>query len=398
MAIRERLSALRQQAIGDGAEPREIAADSLAARVERLRVGRGAGLEATNRPADEGVLAEAVSGQLLAPGVVLIEQRTARGGRRGRQPLGQSPRGLRNLPEAVGMDPARLLYLDTETTGLAGGSGTHVFLLGLARMHGEVLVTRQYLLTRFSGEAALLIAARDWMVGIDALVSYNGKTFDLPLLSARCRLSGVEDLFVEHPHIDLLHPVRRAFGRSWEDCRLATAERRLMGFERRDDLPGAEAPQAWFDFIRRGDSCRLPGVCRHNLCDLVSLAALLPVLDAAYRTPGRACADVLAIARTWLKRGKEQQALKLLCEYKHTLDSNGWLEMARLLKRRRRWDEAEKIWNRLAGEGNIAAREHLAKYHEHVSRNFPMALAHASRLPPGPLKDHRCKRLNDKLS
>ena len=104
------------------------------------------------------------------------------------------------------------------------------------------------------------------------------------------------------------------------------------------------------------------------------------------------------MARGWLRRKDEQRSLWLLSEYSHTLDSAGLLELARLLKRRRRWDEAEKIWNRLAGEGNIAAREHLAKYHEHVRRNFPMALAHASCLPPGPLKDHRCKRLNDKLS
>jgi uncharacterized protein YprB with RNaseH-like and TPR domain len=398
VATRDRLSALRRQAIGDGAESREIAAGSLAARVDRLRAGRRAGPQATQRPPDEQTLAHAVCGQAVAPGVVLIEQRIPCRGWHGNQPLGGIIRGLPNLPEAVDIDPARLLYLDTETTGLAGGTGTHVFLLGLARLHREVLVVRQYLLARFSGEAALLTLARDWMADIEAVVSYNGKTFDLPLLSTRCRLSGVGDPFVERRHIDLLHSVRRAFGRSWEDCRLATAERRLMGFERRDDLPGAEAPQAWFDFIRRGDPRRLPGVCRHNLWDLVSLAALLPALDTVYRRPGRARADVLGMARSWLRRNDEQRALGLLSEYSHTLDSAGLLELARLLKRRRRWDEAQKIWIRLAGEGNIAAREHLAKYHEHVSRNYSVALSHASQLPPGPLKDHRCKRLNDRLS
>lgn len=398
MAIRNRLSALRRQAVGDGPEPREMAAGSLAARVDRLRAGRRAGPEHPKRPPDEGALAEAVSGRPVAPGVVLIEQRMAWKGWHGRQPLSGITRGLSSLPEAVDIDPARLLYLDTETTGLAGGTGTHVFLLGLARMHREVLVVRQYLLTRFSGEAALLTSARDWMAGIEAVVSYNGKTFDVPLLSARCRLAGVEDPFVERRHIDLLHPVRRAFGRSWQDCRLPTVERRLMGFERQDDLPGAEAPQAWFDYIHRGDPRRLPGVCRHNLWDLASLAALLPALETVYRRPDRACADVLGIARTWLRRNDQQRALGLLSEYSHALDSAGLLELARLLKHRGRWDDAKKIWSRLAGEGNVTAREHLAKYHEHVSRNYSMALSHASRLPPGPLKDHRCKRLNDKLS
>ncbi len=392
MPLRDRLSALRRQAAGGSADPGKAA--SLAARVNRLKAGHRRGYGPTARPPDERVLAQAVSGRPIAPGVVLIEQRMPWEGLHGRQPLDGITQGLSNLPEADGVDPTRLLYLDTETTGLAGGAGTHVFLLGLARLREGVLELCQFLLSRFSGEAALLSLARDWMGDAEAVVSYNGKTFDLPLLSARCRLAGVEDPFMERPHIDLLHPVRRAFGSLWPDCRLPTAERRLLGFERRDDLPGAEAPQAWFDFIRRGDPRRLPGVCRHNRRDLVSLAALLPALDAVYGRPGPACADVLAIARTWLRRNDEQRALGLLTEYRHTLDGAGSLELARLLKRRRRWNEAETIWTRLAEEGNPAAREHLAKYHEHVSREYSVALFHANRLPPGPLRDHRCRRLS----
>ena len=393
MPFRDRLSALRRQAAGNSADPAKAAA-SLASRVNRLRAGHRRSCKTCARPPDERSLAKALSGQSVAPGVLLIEQRKPWEGRHGRQPLDNLAQGPSNLPEAVDVDPARLLYLDTETTGLAGGTGTHVFLLGLARMHRGLLVVRQYLLTRFSGEAALLGLAGDWMAGVETVVSYNGKTFDLPLLSARCRLAGVEDPFVERPHIDLLHPVRRAFGSLWPDCRLPTAERRLLGFERRDDLPGAEAPQAWFDFIHRGDPRRLPGVCRHNRWDLVSLAALLPALDTVYDRPGPASADVLAVARTWLRRNDEQRALRLLTEHRHTLDGAGSLELARLLKRRRRWNEAVSIWTRLAEEGNLAAREHLAKYHEHISREYSTALFHASKLPPGPLRDHRCRRLS----
>ena len=119
---------------------------------------------------------------------------------------------MSDLPEGKGVDPRTLLHLDTETTGLAGGTGTQVFLLGMGRLQGEVLVVRQYLLTRFAGEHALLSSARDWMQGAEAIVSYNGKSFDVPLLSARCRdglagwyLQETQTLgFTGHDHYKLL--------------------------------------------------------------------------------------------------------------------------------------------------------------------------------------------------
>src|SRR5690606_31598786 len=131
----------------------------------------------------------------------------------------------------------RMVFLDTETTGLAGGTGTVAFLIGLGRVEAGHLVVRQFWLTSFAGERDLLAAAGDWVDGVDGMVTYNGRSFDLPLVATRCRLAGASDRFSGLRHLDLLGPTRRAFARRWEDCRLTTAERRLLRFERVDDLP-----------------------------------------------------------------------------------------------------------------------------------------------------------------
>jgi hypothetical protein len=291
-----------------------------------------------------------------------------------------------------------LLFLDTETTGLAGGTGTLVFLLGLARMEAGGLRLRQLLLTRVSGEVAMLEQAGSWLERAASLVTYNGRSFDGPLLSARSRLAGVADRFSALPHLDLLHPLRRAFAPCWPDCRLASAEQRLLGFRRTGDLSGALAPQAWLDFLRRGDPRLLPGVIRHNRWDLLSLALLLPALDRAYRDPVAWGADPYRVARTWLGEGREDEALQLLDTSRESLDEEGLLSLARLLKGRRCWDRAIGIWDRLAAGGSVTAIEQLAKYHEHVRRGYQEALEWSARLPPGPQRQQRQERLRRKLA
>ncbi len=295
-ALRQRLERLR------GAPAPAGGAGDLAARIERLRLRRSRPREASAR--DDRRLAEAVGGRVVADGVIRIDAAMAP-----ERPMPQlSPAWA---GPAAGVDPGRLLFLDTETTGLAGGSGTLVFLLGLARFGADGrLRLRQYLLTRFSGERAMLAEAAEWTGRDTVLVSYNGKGFDLPLLAARYRLAGLPDPLGGLPHLDLLYPVRRAFGGCWPDCRLQTAERRLLGFERPDDLPGSAAPGAWLGWLRRGEHAPLGGVCRHNRDDVHALARMLPVLERAYRDPRRYGADPAAVARA-LGRVEEPARVRL---------------------------------------------------------------------------------------
>jgi uncharacterized protein len=179
------------------------------------------------------------------------------------------------------VDPARLHFFDTETTGLAGGTGTRAFMLGLGAWHAGVFRVRQLTLTTLGGETAMLEQFAAWLAPGALLVSYNGRSYDAPLLATRYRLARRPSPLPELPHLDLLHPTRRRYRGVWENCRLATIERELLGIVRDDDLPGSEAPRAWREWLAGGSARDLRRVGEHNRQDLVSLAQLLLRLAAA---------------------------------------------------------------------------------------------------------------------
>ncbi len=292
--------------------------------------------------------------------------------------------------------PGPIVGLDTETTGLAGGTGTLAFMVGIAEAKRDHVHLRQWLLTAFSGEAAMLDDVAEALVGAGLLVSYNGKGFDLPLLRDRRRLRRGVPL-VEPPHLDLLVPVRRLFRKVWPDCRLVTAEQRLLGLFRHQDLPGSEAPRAWRDHLagRGGDG--LQQVLRHNALDVLSLLVLGPVLARALHDPLAYGADPLAVAETWTRCGEEARALALLERGRDRLDTRGRLVLARALRRAGRWPDAVAVWECLAGEGCAEAVEHLAKYHEHIRGDWSRALVLANRLEEGPEARRRRTRLVRRL-
>jgi uncharacterized protein YprB with RNaseH-like and TPR domain len=178
------------------------------------------------------------------------------------------------------IDPARLLHFDTETTGLAGGTGTRAFMIGVADWHGGGLRLRQLTITTMAAEPAMLCTFAGWLDPRRVLVSYNGKCYDAPLLATRYRLARLANPLAGLDHLDLLHPVRRHWKGQWENCRLATAERQLLGVLREDDLPGAEAPAAWLTYLRGGPATNLRRVAAHNAQDLKSLAGVLLRLSA----------------------------------------------------------------------------------------------------------------------
>jgi uncharacterized protein YprB with RNaseH-like and TPR domain len=176
------------------------------------------------------------------------------------------------------MDPMhhdRLLHFDTETTGLAGGTGTRAFMIGAADWQGGRLRIRQLTITTMAAETAMLRTFAGWLDEDTVLVSYNGKCYDAPLLATRYRLARLPNPLAGRDHLDLLHPVRRHWKHEWPNCRLATAERQLLGVVREDDLPGSEAPAAWLTYLRGGSARNLRRVAAHNAQDLKSLAGVL---------------------------------------------------------------------------------------------------------------------------
>jgi uncharacterized protein YprB with RNaseH-like and TPR domain len=169
------------------------------------------------------------------------------------------------------------LFLDTETTGLAGGAGTVVFAYGLGFVRGDELVVEQLFLRDFGEELAMLhhVAAR--LREFPVQVTFVGKSFDRHRIAARCALHKVRTTVLTGPHLDLYHLVRRLYGAAWPDTRLRTVEQRLLGVVRTDDLPGSEAPAAFLDWIRDGTGA-VDRVLEHNRLDVLGLAALLGAL------------------------------------------------------------------------------------------------------------------------
>jgi uncharacterized protein YprB with RNaseH-like and TPR domain len=193
------------------------------------------------------------------------------------------------------IDSTRILHFDTETTGLAGGTGTRAFMIGAADWRGDGLRVRQLLCTQMRAEAAMLECFSSWLGPDSLLSSYNGRCYDAPLLAARYRLARMANPLAGLRHLDLLFPVRRRFRGVWENCRLATAERRWLGIVREDDLPGSEAPRAWLDYLRGGDARDLRRVLAHNDQDLRTLGALmLRLLEPLPATGPAASVDSLA--------------------------------------------------------------------------------------------------------
>ena len=412
MGFEERLRRIRAPAAVPDAGAAAPSSDgpSLTQRLRRLSTGRTTPAPAAPSTPDESALAAALGAALLCPGVLCLERRLDPRLRHGRVLLGSShcpqdppwtqapPVGWISAaqpPQA--QSPGDWLCLDTETSGLAGGTGTWAFLTGLLRPDGPGWCLRQYLLTRLDAESAYLERIAAELVVPVRLLTYNGRTFDAPLLATRFRLAGRADPLVGLAHLDLLAPTRRAFARVWPDCRLATAESRLLGVQRDGDLPGSAAPAAWLGWLRRGETGPLAAVLRHNRADLLSLAGLLPVLEAVYRDPGAFGADCRAVAAAHLARGDEAQALRILAANRRGLDAPGLHDLARLYRRSGDWGPALGIWEDLAARGDAAARAALARFHEHQGGDLARALDLTQTLPPGAERERRGARLRAKL-
>lgn len=172
------------------------------------------------------------------------------------------------------LDPRRCLFLDTETTGLSGGAGTVVFVVGLGWFETDAFVLEQFFLRDFGEEPAMLRAVAHRLAERPIPVSYVGKSFDRHRIAARLAVHRLAAPILTDEHLDLYYVARRAFGRELPNCRLRTVEERVLGLQREDDLPGSEAPVAFLQWIR-DRSGPVDRVLEHNRLDVLSVAALL---------------------------------------------------------------------------------------------------------------------------
>jgi len=398
MNLKSRLSRLQTQAGAGVASPApKPTVSDLRARIAQLE---NRGPEKRGR-APAGALSSsaimtALEGEPIADGLIRIRKRFSLRGKLGSIAL-QTLRNRPCLPGEPENENLRRVYIDTETTGLSGGSGTLAFLIGIAVVENDAIELTQFLMTRFAAEAASLSAFAETLSPDDQLVSYNGKSYDLPLLITRFRMQAMQHPFDGLPHLDLLHPVRRLYSRRWTDCRLISLEQNLLGFSRVDDLPGSEAPAAWFSYIRSGQGAQLIKVVEHNQQDIVSLAVTHSVLTQAIAQPQAFNVDLYALAR-WLSESSEDDARELLQSHADELCDDGKRLLGQLARRAGHWPQAIAIWEALATTGCTDSLERLAKYHEHISKDLAAARRCCKLLPGNASREHRRRRIEGKLN
>lgn len=277
-------------------------------------------------------------------------------------------------------DISKLLFLDTETTGLSGGAGTIAFQIGLGYIERDQMVIRQYVMRDYSEEAAMLTQIASLLAGFDTLVTFNGKSFDIPLLESRMIMHRIRVNVTAWPHLDLLHACRRVYKLRLGRCNLASLEEAVLGDTRDHDLPGAQVPQRYFDYLKTGEFTLLEDVLRHNLQDVQSLASLTGHLCSAFRDPEQVvhAEDLLGISKTLERGGQREKARK--CYHilgKSTLSAQARMRLSLSYKRDRQWDDAVCALQSMiaAGEGGIWPYIEMAKYCEHVTGDIPRALS-----------------------
>ena len=336
---------------------------------------------------------------------------------------------LAGSPDRAALQKPRTVFIDLETTGLSGGAGTLAFLVGCGYFDLGAFQVRQFLLTSHAGERALLAAVADFFDEADLIVTYNGKTFDVPVMETRWSFHRMELPLDGVPHFDMLHPARRLWknrlGDGYVDagCRLSTLERILFDVQRVGDVPGFDIPGRFFGFVRSGDARPLEPVLEHNRIDLVSLAA---VTSHAVRLAQegheacRDCAEALALGRV-LERAEHFERADTC--YRRAADSpeapvraEALYRLGVRLRRARRFDDAAALWRELLdlteprhrrrgllGDLRKVAIEALAIHHEHRAkdlagaRELALAFLEESGGPTTKVR-HRIARLDRKLA
>jgi uncharacterized protein YprB with RNaseH-like and TPR domain len=347
----------------------------------------------------------------------------ATSGKRADLKIGHYKTGAATQARLALEDPEKWLFLDTETTGLAGGTGTYAFLVGLAWWDAGGLQVEQLFLRDFSEEHSLLheLAAR--LAERPVLVTFNGKSFDWPLLENRFTMTRAIKVPQLAAHLDLLHPARALWKLRLGSVRLVELERHVLdaerlGWHRGDDVPSALIPQFYFDYLRGGTADPLAGVVKHNQMDLRGLAALFgkinSLLDERQSLAAEDSLDLFGLSKFLQRRGENERAHSTCVQ---ALDAGlpaeirprATRELALMAKRRGDGDSAAALWHELAGDPSdgLEACEQLAIHYERKTKDIEQALTFAQlalaklqrqRTPSrDPYARERTRRLQEKL-
>lgn len=280
-----------------------------------------------------------------------------------------------------GIKPSDLLFLDTETTGLSGGAGTIAFEVGLGYLSGTHFVVEQFLMRDYPEEPLLLEAVARLTRSFPVLVTFNGKTFDVPLLQNRFLMNRIRDANTSLPHADVLYAARRVWKLRLGRCTLQRLEQAVLGVSREDDLPGELVPQTYFKYLKNGDFSPMERILEHNRQDVVSLAQLFFFLCKLYDRPETAAepADLLSMAKAMQKQGQTCKAKKCyrLAAHEHQR-AVAFSALAAQEKREGRNGKAIRLYAAMLARNDepVAACVGLAKLFEHQLGNPEQALVY----------------------
>jgi hypothetical protein len=280
-------------------------------------------------------------------------------------------------------DPGLVAYMDTETTGLSGGAGTYVFAAAVARPIDCGLRVAQVFLPQPGLEAAFLHALQGEMEPAEAVATFNGSSFDLPVLRARWVMARMPGELAHPPHVDLLTLVRALYRHRLESCSLRAVEERVLGYEREDPISGALVPEAYFEYLRHGSSALLEGALEHNRLDVISLVHLHSRLLRRLQggDAGMDAADWLALGRHRYRRGARADGWRALRNATSFAEgeaaATAGLLMARRLIRRRSIAAADRLlgWLEARATEDVRVAVARARLFEWRRRDPQLALA-----------------------
>ncbi len=281
------------------------------------------------------------------------------------------------------INPYAFAYLDIETTGLMGGTGTYAFLVGAGRFEGDHFLLEQFFMRDPSEEPAQLLALEEFLAPCEAVVTYNGKSFDIPILCTRFITQNWTPPFLSMAQVDLLHLARRLWRERLPSRTLGNVETFILGMRRAvDDVPGWMIPQLFFDYLHTGDARPLTGVFYHNAMDVLALAALLNHVSHLLEDPLHAKLahgiDLIGIGKLYEDLGRLDEASQMYrCSLEQGLpDDLLWQTVQRLSLLKKKlgdYTSAIALWQQAALEKHIYAHVELAKYYEHQARDIDQA-------------------------
>ncbi|KAA3612630.1 MAG: hypothetical protein DWQ05_18435 [Calditrichaeota bacterium] len=274
------------------------------------------------------------------------------------------------------------LFIDTETTGLSGGSGTYAFLVGLGYFSDQHFVVEQLFMPGLNDEVSVLSYLENKLAEHSGLVSFNGKSYDIPLLTARFIQNRIRPSIDLHQNFDVLHASRRIWKNDFGDCTLITLENKLLNLARQGDVPGEEIPQIFMDYLQTNNTKQLKKVIYHNQMDIISMAAIIQILHQAIKQPEKSRMAVQPQEKRVAQLFKDNNEINpAIDRYKILIDSENisqedksdlLFDLGLLYKKTKRFQESEKVWLRQINEVEFSIRTaiELAKYYEHKEKNF----------------------------